>query len=223
MALPRVLIIGSSFIRRLRDYSARMGSKKVNPELGLGDQLQVFWVGVSGATVESLDSDKSAMRWVFTQVKPQVVVVQLGSNDLNPRRLSDEDRLLTEREFAFKVGGHLLSTVEEWGLEGGFRQSVVCEVLPRKDPCIHTEDVPAFNRKVEYLNHYMETCCETNPGVKFYTHKAFHSEGNLEKAIDPEDGVHLTEDFGLHRYYRSIRGAVLHGVRSAYPPFDGTD
>ena len=78
MSATRVLILGHSFIRRLREYVGRNAALDAN--LNILEDIELKWHGVGGRTVlKTVQFDLS----VVVRFKPDIVILQLGTNDLN--------------------------------------------------------------------------------------------------------------------------------------------
>ena len=75
---PSVLLLGHSFIRRLRiDLRSHFDSRS-DDTFGLSDDAIVHLHGVGGLTVARLRSDLG----IVSSLSPQVVILELGTNDL---------------------------------------------------------------------------------------------------------------------------------------------
>ena len=80
----RVLILGHSFIRRLRDFIIK-NSLTYNLNLNINTSVTIRWHGVGGRTIDKV------RRFDLTEVelfKPDVVFLQVATNDLTRRRSS---------------------------------------------------------------------------------------------------------------------------------------
>ena len=76
MTVTRVLILGHSFIRRLREYIGRNTERDAN--LHILDNVELKWHGVGERTVlKAVQFDHSLVQ-LF---KPDIVILQLGTND----------------------------------------------------------------------------------------------------------------------------------------------
>ena len=101
---PKALIIGHSFVKRLfRDI--RVGfDARVNLQLGLTGTALVKWHGVGGRCVETL---RSYDLGVIRSYAPEIVILELGTNDLSHSRPevvgSDIDDLVVLFLSHFKV------------------------------------------------------------------------------------------------------------------------
>jgi len=113
-SVPSFLVLGHSFIRRLRDdLRSRFDSRAVDT-FGLSHDANVHLHGVGGLTVERLRRDLG----IVSSLSPQVVILEIGTNDLT--RLCPE---VTGSEIEELVR-LLLDTFSVWVIG-------VCEVLPR--------------------------------------------------------------------------------------------
>ena len=78
MALPRVLVLGDSFIRRLRQFV--LGSRQhFSVDFHLTRLAVIKWHSIGGRTVtKTVQHDFH----VIKSFQPDIVIIQLGSNDL---------------------------------------------------------------------------------------------------------------------------------------------
>lgn len=189
--LPRVLIMGHSFVSRFEDFCARTGRY----DMGLS-QCQIAYEGIGGATVESIVhrailADGSVVR----RFRPHLVVIQCGGNDLCDPKLSPET-----------VGFRLTNMVDLLLAHFAVERVVVCEVFSRLQPRYFSPS-QYFSRRT-IVNSYLSTVLETTDLTKFWLHK--DRQLNQASAFC-RDGVHLS-DHGLERYFRSIRGAIFKAI-----------
>ena len=78
MSVTRVLILGHSFIRRLREYIGRNADLDAN--LHILEGIELKWHGVGGRTVlKTVQFDLA----VVEKFMPDIVILQLGTNDLS--------------------------------------------------------------------------------------------------------------------------------------------
>ena len=77
MAPPRVLILGHSFIRRLKDFIA--SHPDLNANFFIAEACEIKWHGVGGRTIAKARAFDLPMVESFL---PQIVILQLESNDL---------------------------------------------------------------------------------------------------------------------------------------------
>ena len=151
---PRVLVLGHSFIRRLRDFIER------NPgDLDLAFKLKepaaIFWHGVGGRTVaKAIRHDLH----VVQSVRPNIVIVQLGTNDLSSRP-------------PLLVGSDLEDFVRLLHDSCGVQFVCVCQTIRRRSSM-------SFNENVNILTRYLRVVLEPIPYALYWGSQRF-LEGTL--------------------------------------------
>jgi len=188
--VPRVLLLGHSFIRRLKYDLDRVFDSRATHNFGLTGTADVFFHGVGGRTVHKLHQyDLEFVR----QLRPDIIILEIGTNDLTISRpevvgsfIEDLCVELCEFEFVSAIG--------------------VCHVIPRG--CV----VPRheiFNKDALLLQQYLEVVLEQLDKVFCWQHRVFSSP---DKDLYVWDGVHLNKQ-GQYQLYRSYRGAILKALR----------
>ena len=183
--LPSVLVLGHSFIRRLRDDLRSRFDSRADGTFGLSDDAIVRLHGVGGLTVARLRCDLG----IVSSLSPQIVILEIGTNDL--------------ARFRPEVTGSEIEELVRLLLEKFFVQVIcVCEVLPRVK-------APFFNGVASILNQYLRGVLDPIPNVFCWRHRGFDNP-----SIHPylPDGVHVNS-FGQYCLYRSYRGAILKSLR----------
>ena len=181
----RVLILGHSFIRRLREFISS-NSNDCNVNFRLADSVVTRWHGVGGRTVaKTLQFDLPTV----SSFGPDIVILQLGSNDLvtfSPLR----------------VGSIIEDFVRLLHTSYGVKLVCVCQTLRRDNAAV-------FNSKVGLLTRYLWVVLEPLPYAIFWGHRGFWK---ARANFYAPDGIHLN---GLAQYklYKSLRGAVLRSLR----------
>ena len=185
-AVPKVLILGHSFVKRLQsDLKTTFDARAVS-NFRLEGTATVNLFGVGGRTVEKLRRyDLHAVR----RLAPDVVILEVGTNDLSDVRPE-------------VVGSSIEELVSS--LLDDFSVTVVgvCHVIPR---CVSFPDWEDFLQRAEILNNYVRVVLEPFPNAFCWTHKDFSSP---LKDLYSEDGVHVNS-CGQYFLYRSYRGAIL--------------
>jgi lysophospholipase L1-like esterase len=186
MSNVRVLILGHSFVRRLREFITQH-DPEYDLTLGL-EHITVRWHGVGGRTIAKLNAFDLT---VVEDFKPDIVFLQIGSNDLTQRNMSH-----------ISVGSRLEEFVRQLHDEQGVKIIIVGQTIQRAYPV-------SFNAKVSLLARYMKTVLEPLSYTIYWSHRGFWRPRGPFLSFD---GVHLNRE-GQHKFYRSVRGAVLRAVR----------
>ena len=179
-SLPLVLLLGHSFIQRLRDDLRSHFNSRADEKFGLSDDAIVHLHGVGGLTVAKLSRNLD----IVSSLSPHVIL-QIGTNDLAslpPEVNSSEIEELVRL---------LLDTFSVWVIG-------VCEVIPRVR-------AQFFNGAASILKRYLCGVLEPIPNVFFWRHRGFNNP-----SVHPylPDGVHVNS-FGQYCLYRSYRVAIL--------------
>ena len=169
-SVPSVLVLGHSFIRRLRDDLRSHFDSRADDTFGLSDDAIVHLHGVGGLTVARLRRDLG----MVSSLSPQVVILELGTNDLTRLRLEVAGSEI-EDTFSVRVIG-------------------VCKVLPRVR-------APFFNGAASILNQYLCGVLEPIPNVFCWRHRGFDNP-SVHPYLP--DGVHVNSfgQYCLYRSYR---------------------
>ena len=185
MSVTRVLILGHSFIRRLREYIGRNADLDAN--LHILEGIELKWHGVGGRTVlKTVQFDLT----VVEKFMPDIVILQLGTNDLSHLP-------------AVNVG----SAIEDLTRSLYDLLNVKCVCVCQT---IYRTGTPTFNKNVILLNQYLKVVLEPIPYAMFWSHKGFW---RAKTNFMARDGIHLN-GLGQYKLYRSLRGAVLRCLQS---------
>ena len=181
MGLPRVLVLGHSFIRRLRTFVLG-SSQKFSVDFHLSNLAVIKWHGIGGRTVpKTVQNDLHLIK----SFKPDIVILHLGSNDLTS-------------ETALCVGSSIDDFVRLLHDLYHVQVIYVCQTIMRQGQS-------AFNHKAKLLTKYLRVVLEPVPYAYFWGHRGFWRPS---KNVYVRDGVHLTVR-GQEKFYRSLRGAIL--------------
>ena len=183
--LLRVLILGHSFIRRLREFiSTHSDDFPVDFRLAVSEVTR--WHGVGARTVaKTLQFDLA----VVSSFRPDIVILQLGSNDLVTFP-------------PLHVGSIIEDFVRLLHTSYGVKLVCVSQTLRRDNAIV-------FNSKVGLLTRCLRVVLEPLPYAIFWGHRGFWK---ARSDFYAPDGVHLNE-IGRYELYKSLRGAVLHSLR----------
>ena len=187
MAPPRVLVLGHSFIRRLKDFIA--SHPDLNANFLIAEACEIKWHGVGGRTIAKARAFDLPMVESFL---PQIVILQLGPNDLvhvDPLSIASAiEDLVTLLHDRFQV-----------------KRVCVCQTVYR-------ESSPMYNKRVRDLVKYLKVLLEPLPYSFYWRHRGFW---NTKVSLYSSDGVHLNSR-GHYRLFRSLRRAVLRCLHSLH-------
>ena len=183
---PHVLVLGHSFIRHLHDFIER-NPRDLDLAFKLKEPAAIFWHGVGGRTVaKTIRHDLH----VVQSVRPDIVIVQLGTNDLSSRP-------------PLLVGSDLEDFVRLLHDSCGVQFVCVCQTIRRRSA------KRSFNKNVDILTRYLRVVLEPIPYAFYWGHRGFWKARYNFLA---SDGVHLNSR-GQYKLYRSLRGAILQSLR----------
>lgn len=183
LCVPKAMILGHSFVKRLKMDLDRRFDKRAKINFDLND-INIRLFGTGGRTTEKIcqfDLNNVAR---FT---PDIVILEVSTNDLTRKRpetvgseIEELTRILLDKCSVSVVG--------------------VCQVIPRADEY--------FNIKAKLLNQYLKGVIDDPRAFTWY-HRGLCAPSN---DILLEDGVHLSPK-GQYALYRSYRGAILKSLR----------
>ena len=185
---PRALVLGHSFVRRLKDFAVQNHSDgPYDLNLGLSNVCSIIFLGIGGRTVDKLirnDLDK------IRSAAPNIAVLELGSNDLCDKDSDPETIALS-----------IVALAELLITELSLRIIAVCEVTARQN-----EPFAGCNVKAALLNSHLRESLRVIPAAKCWQHRGLINPTN--NAVYAPDGIHLNY-LGNKALYRNYRGAIL--------------
>ena len=180
---PRALVLGHSFVRRLKEFAVHNHSDGTyDLNLGLSNVCSVIFHGIGGRTGDKMIRNDLAA--------PNIVVLELGSNDLCDKDSDPETITLS-----------IVALVELLITELSLRFIAVCEVTARK-----IEPFVGYNERAALLNSHLRESLHAIPATKCWQHRGLINLTN--NAVYGPDGIHLNY-IGNKALYRSYRGAIL--------------
>ena len=187
--VPKVLILGHSFVKRLFSDIKTGFDARVDVNLALQGTVLVQWHGTGGRTVAKLRAFDLCK---VHSSSPDIIILEVGTNDLSnlaPETVGSAIEELVQlflRDFSVQVVG-------------------VCYVISRG---ISHPDASLFDQRAQVLNQYLSVVLGDVPNVFCWRHVPFNHPA---KDFYLADGVHLNSS-GQYLLYRSYRGAVLKAV-----------
>ena len=192
MSSSRVaLVIGHSFVSRLRVFVRDFK----HHSLGLKRDFVVFTYGIPGIKLDKFNHELSHM---VSHISPEIVIIQMGSNDLShssPEQVSS--KLIDSAHICLSLG---------------VKKVFINQLFPRKLSKIKsTHHTPVdFNTRINKTNQLLSSLSDQ---IHFYFWR-HRTMSNWTRLIG-NDGVHLSHQ-GLCKYYRSVRGAILNGFNCTH-------
>ena len=152
--IPKVLILGHSFVRRLQNDLSRGFDPRTHPTFCLSGVADVFMYGIGGRTAKTLQLHDLH---VVSHIMPQIVILEVGTNGLTnmPPEVvgSDIEDLIVALKTLYSV-----------------EIVVLCHVIP------HGTSAPnpaMFRDRAKILKQYLSVVLEPLDGVLCWCHRAF--------------------------------------------------
>ncbi|KAK6183278.1 hypothetical protein SNE40_010787 [Patella caerulea] len=190
-----VLLVGSSHVQRLGEHVAtkcRLHNFNIQ-------ECNVKCVGISGGQIMK----SGHTRLLENSIKfhaPSHVIVHIGGNDLHSREYGSAEPAVLE------LMDKLILLIATMVKRYNIKQAVICQLLPR----FRTRIVPVdrYNKLVTLFNRKLKESVMPFH-IKYWNLKGLSNSPNVYY-----DGVHLNAT-GLHKYYRNLRGAILHCLKQS--------
>ena len=190
---PSVLVLGHSFVRRMRDYLYYFQ----NMDLGLAQIGHITYHGVGGHTVFDLWDEIS----FIDAMNPDILLLEIGSNDLSfnltqPAVLVDE----------------LLKFVWLIKQRCSISQVAIFQVFYRSQaykPRRKQRDFMEYNQAVYMFNDilYERLCCPSFQAMGVHYHKLKGIWNPFEVYLR-SDGVHLNQN-GMKKHAHHYKQAII--------------
>ena len=192
-----ILVFGSSHINRLKSFEH--DNNLTN--LGLDtDRFSVSMYGVSGGGMFNDNDNKPECKCfanhnhVIKNMKPNILILQVGSNDIGQLYVEVDKIALSIIEFA------------ESSLTFGCKLVIILSHWARNNTL--------FNMRLDPFNKCLKDLCSVRRDIMFWQHTSLgHNEIYKYRH---SDGVHLNSD-GNKKLYKNIRGAVIYAARKFLP------
>ena len=187
MAEPWVLILGHSFIRRLHEL-VRLPINALREDFDITTPMNLRWHGVGGRTVAKvIRYDLEIVR----QFSPDIVILQLGTNDISDRSIRS----------ALTVGSQLEDLTKLLHEQFGVTVVCVCQTILRENAHL--------NVRIRTLTDYLRVVLQPLPFAFYWRHRGFW---RTTQSFLLHDGVHLNQR-GQFKLYRSLRGALIQSLK----------
>ena len=192
----KILLLGHSFISHFKRF-VKNNQTHFTYSLNLDPrEVMVQYSSLPGATVTAIRKKRLSDVEDF---EPDMVILQIGTNDLADDQCTHETLISAITDLV----DTLLYTYH-------VRYVAVLQILHRFPPTVptkHKVDIVAFNGKVDLSNDGLTTELATTKNCRFWRHKGFW--GPCQSLTIAPDGVHLSDPFGLKRYFYSLRAVIV--------------
>ena len=195
--IPRVAILGHSFIRRLNGDIQDSNKPEFVHNFDL-KQCIVKSCGVSSATINKLKGNHDVDSFLL-EFQPHILIVQLGENDLCDENLRPETA-------ADKIFGYIKEIKQTFGII----TAIICELFPRKKPL--GTSVKTYHDKLNITNKMLDAFCDVEYGINYWKHLRLCRS---QQEIFIEDGVHMNE-LGQRKFYRSVRLCIMRNTKYVF-------
>ena len=198
-----VLIVGHSFVRRYRDYLNHKSGSQNNYNNCVGLPCENIYIAGKGG----LKANKDGLNLISAktkQVNPDIVVIELGTNDLAIEAKDELDQVNTTLHYLFYICKQLFAL--------GVQKIVLCKIIARRRLRGNTTQAE-FDRKQQHHNSLLQNFNKLNPNIIIWKHERSKLR-NLRDTEITSDQIHITTDHGFKLYNFSIRAAIIKGLKT---------
>ena len=153
-APPTVLVLGHSFIRRLRNDLSNQFDPCARVDFNLPERAIVSMFGIGGRTIKKLQRFDLP---VINRLKPHIIILEIGTNDLS----NTTPKVVVKN--LVKLVRRLLDDFSTHVVGG-------CHVIPCGDSFPNAD---SFNESAHIFNCLSKPALESIPNVFCWTHRGF--------------------------------------------------
>lgn len=200
MAPPVGLILGHSFVAGLLhhlDHNGQDNGQQLAKKLNIDNIVQEIHLhGQRGALISS--PSYTLPHSLLTQVKPDFVILDLGTNDL------------ANGTSPFTVAAQLTDLADKLRSRYHVSQVMICSVINRTSH-LRTMTPQQFASAAYQCNGYLRDLADISPHTTYHVHKGFWMDPDQNWSTD---GLHPNTPAGRAKYIKSIRRAVFLALES---------
>lgn len=185
----RILVLGHSFVWRLAQFTMEANLPCIAHNFHCAEPSEIQFYGIGGRTVTRLRQFDLSL---VAQFKPNIIILEIGSNDLCDPRLNTND--LATNIF------HLVQTLH---FSYNVSHIIVSQVLPRRSP---PRMIPSYNTRVSQLTRLLSHFLRVTPFATLWFHPKIL---RTRSSVFLRDGVHLNFR-GNHLLYHSYQKAIMY-------------
>ena len=219
------VLVGHSFIRRLRDTIFTPASKQRRGGRGqdvhhvqdrrastcakrLGVDKNIDYVYTSSNLINFID-DLHTANSTIDQVRPQIVLIDIGSNDVAQLHTVAPNATLS-----------LANRVFEFAQSLNLPLVIINAILPRTSNIHSSAEI--FRQNAANYNHALATICSSTDTIRYNKMRGFHYyyDHNDQQQHRPvthwsTDGIHCDTELSKKQYRNRIRHAILDNIHIA--------
>lgn len=191
----RALLLGSSHVTHLKRYIFNN-----NVDLQVHNaQIQIKMIGVNGGMVSTM------YRYLIEvyEYKPDVVILQIGSNDLGNANITVDNVALSIKILVDNLF-NLCPSIKKVIIGLVFQRQ---KVLKKRGLSLLQ-----YNTRVYLLNNKLSLFNVHNPKIIFWKHRGLQFPSIV---VVDRHGVHLNNE-GNRRFFKSLRGALITCAKSLW-------
>ena len=196
-----VCILGHSFISGLLHHLENRCKQKLAPAdvaktLKVDNLVaQIHMFGQRGAKI--LDGNYLMPSHLLRSVNPDLVLMQIGSNDL-----ANGSCPLSVASKSIDMAQNILSKIKS------AKQVIILSIIPRisKDPGISQEKL---NDSIYKCNGYLKNFCDVESSIQFKSLSGFWKNPIMHWS---RDGIHPNSHHGREKYIHNIRFIIFDAI-----------
>ena len=203
--MDSILVLGDSIVNQIQDYGKSLQAR-YDVNLGLDKmKYKVHYRGISGGKITNFMDLKTSVP-DLSAIRPKVVVLHVGSNDLCDLKGGDEPLV---------VGFKLADLVNLLIKQQPVKYVILSSIIPRiKAHRRMKMTLSKYNTMVSVVNNFLQGLFKNNRAIKFWRHRRLETS-QICKFIRAKDGVHLTKQ-GHVKWVRGIRGRLLPCLKECF-------
>ena len=187
-----ILIVGSSHIKPLDRF---ISNRPTLHNFSLENPPEISLFGISGGKITN-SRQLDLIQQEIQQFAPGHLILHIGGNDLDITDCAVENA----QEISLKLIVFANTVKARFNL----KTDTILQLLPR-EKTRNLESVADYNYLVKETNKLIKAEIEQYPGIKYWKIPGVKNPPNPVFV----DGVHFNFQFGMPKYYRNIRGAII--------------
>ena len=196
--MDSILVLGDSIVNQIQDYGKNLQAR-YDVNLGLDKmKYKVHYRGISGGKITNfMDLKTSVPDW--SAIRPKVVVLHVGSNDLCDLTGGDEPLVV-----GFKLADLVNLLIKQQPVKYVILSFIIPGIKAHRRMKM---TLSKYNTILSVINNFLRI-------IEFWRHRRLETS-QICKFIRAKDGVHLTKQ-GHVKWVRGIRGRLLPCLKECF-------